>query len=452
MEGFGEDAEGNCRLLARDRSSPEDVDTQVQDTGSSEPPLQEGDPIRVIATSDYLTWEFLDAEVLDAERAVVVGQGGIAIVSLEDGSMLWSQNTERGYRVAVDGDQAYVAARTGRIYQANVGSSPSVGALHFLDGWHEDIAADDGVVALASLDSGVLLMDGKDLSLLGQVDGAQAQGVALLDGRLLVADGETLSLYDVSDVSSPRLLHSVELRGVGRDIAFDGSRVAVALGARGVDLFEVDGDVLSKAGDVALPGSAAGVDLDGDYLWVGAWEVTALVWLGEGGPLTLGHESFNGASMGIGAGFGKALVPAWQDLPVLERTGFMGPELNAPRVVQLSEGEGGFLLRNWGALDLQVSLAADLFTVEPSEDTLAPGEAVFVTLTSSGAQGHLNITSNDPDEPSVKVPLSNGGGSLGEVHDDFSLTSFTWPDSAVGQTSLSDFDGRPVLIAYWALF
>ena len=269
-----------------------------------------------------------------------------------------------------------------------------------------------------------------------------------------MADGEALTLYDVSDPASPTALDTAELRGTGRDIDFDGENVAVALGARGVSLFEVVDDALVPRGDLEMPGSASGVDLDGDWLWVGAWDVMALAWIGPGGPAVVGHETFGGAAMGIGAKDGVALVPAWQDLPIVRRTGLVaGPEVHPPRIINLIDNTATVKLQNWGAHDLEISLEAQGFELSESAFTLAPGDVKSVEVsTSFGGQGSLLLSTNDVDEATVNVPIQSGNGSLGSAHPDFSLPSFTWPGGTEGVTSLSDYEGQPVFIAYWAIY
>lgn len=462
MDGFGRDDEGNCQLLATntDRQPTDDTDVVVetgQDTGDPPGwPMDAGDPLEVTATSHHMMWEFLDAEVLDEERGLVVGQGGFGIVNLADSTFAFEKNTERGYRLAVDGERAFVATRQGRVYSIDLSTDPPTSSQSKNVGggeWNEDIAADGGLVMLAALDAGTFLMD-SNFSLLGTIPGDFAYGVGLSGDRALVADGDVLTLYDVSNPASPSALDSVALRGTGRDIDFDGENVAVALGARGVSLFEVVEDALVVRGDLAMPGSASGVDLDGDWLWVGAWDVMALAWIGPGGPVVVGHETFGGAAMGIGAKDGIALVPAWQDLPIVRRTGRVaGPEVHPPRIINLIDSAATVSLRNWGAHDLEVNLEAQGFELSESTFTLAPGDGKQVELsTSFGGQGTLVVKTNDADEASVNVPVQSGSGSLGSAHPDFSLPSFTWPGGTEGVTSLSDYEGQPVFIAYWAIY
>lgn len=460
IEGFGRDDAGDCvPLQGRGGPHPKDSSVDSEDTADTgDPatwPLGVGDPLEIISDEKYLMWEFLDSEVLDASRGVVVGQGGFGLVDLENSTFLFEENTERGYRLAVDGEMVFVATRTGKVYSVDLsGSTPNIGQARAVgDGWNEDIAADQGLVALASLDSGTLLMD-TQFTVLGTIPGAFAYGVGLVGDRAVVADDETVGLWDVSDPANPVLLSSMPLRGQGRDVAFDGAQVAVALGARGVDLFEVDGDTLMVAGELAVPGAASGVDLDGDWLWIGAWDVTALAWIGAAGPRVVGHETFHGAAMGIGAKDGVALVPAWQNLGVVRRTGDVaGPEVNAPRLLHLVQGEQTLRLQNWGAYELEVQLTGAGVSLSPSALTLAPGEDAQVQVVAqNGGQGAVDLTTNDPDETSVQIPVSANSSTLGVVHDDFTLPGFTWPDGTESPVSLSDYEGRPVFIGYWALY
>ena len=459
-DGFGRDDEGRCvPLQSVQRPRSDDTSSDSGDTPDTDPPatwpLGVGDPLEITSDEKYLMWEFLDSEVLDASRGVVVGQGGFGLVDLETSTFLFEENTERGYRLAVDGERVFVATRTGKVYAVDLsGSTPNIGQARVVGGgWNEDIAADRGLVALASLDAGTLLMDDQ-FTVLGTIPGRFAYGVGLVGARAVVADDETVGLWDVSDPANPILLDSRGLRGQGRDIAFDGQDVAVALGARGVDLFEVEGDALVPAGELAIPGSASGVDLDGDWLWIGGWEVTALAWIGAAGPRVVGHENFHGVAMGIGAKDGVALVPAWQNLGVVRRTGDVaGPEVHAPRLLHLVQGEQTLHLQNWGAYALEVELTGTGVTLSSSALTLAPGEGERVqVIAQNGGQGAIDLSTNDPDEASVQIPVSANSTTLGSVHDDFTLPGFAWPDGTESSVSLSDYEGRPVFIGYWALY
>ncbi|MDP7111369.1 MAG: hypothetical protein QGH45_05375, partial [Myxococcota bacterium] len=93
----------------------------------------------------------------------------------------------------------------------------------------------------------------------------------------------------------------------------------MGLGGNGAAVFEVDGDSLVELGRVAPPGSALSVALDGDYLWIGGWELVGLAWIGPDGPLMLGHEPPESSAMGVGATGGVAVVADWYFVTTMAR-------------------------------------------------------------------------------------------------------------------------------------
>ena len=92
-EGFGRDDDGRCVSLQSGQGPrPDDTSSDSGDTADTDPPetwpLGVGDPLEITSDEKYLMWEFLDSEVLDASRGVVVGQGGFGLVDLDTSTFL----------------------------------------------------------------------------------------------------------------------------------------------------------------------------------------------------------------------------------------------------------------------------------------------------------------------------------------------------------------------------
>ena len=441
------------------------------DTGGGALPLTHGDPITVVAQRsdsgeghDLVEW--MDAEVLSPEHGLVSGQGGWATIDLETGETLFKSGEPRTYRLAVSGDRAVLGRRTGNLVMLDI-SDPVEPAVLFqerpFEGYHEDVAMDGDVVLVGYLDEGAAILDGS-LQTLGVIPVDDAFAVGLRGDRALVTSDSTLSLWDVSDPATPAQLDEIELEGEGRDLAWgEEGHVAVALGGNGVDVFALSGDVLSRSGHLDLAGSAFGVDIDGDYLWIGAWEVVGLAWLGQGGPVIIGHEEPAESAMGIGAGEGLALVPDWKWQSVLKvEEGLAGPELVAPSRVYYpvgTEDPQPLRLSNGGAFDLEVRLGTPSHGWSWDEEpvTLAPGESGQWILTppSGGSEGHAEIpvSSNDPDEEELPIELMAATNTVGQEHPAFSLERFTWPDTTVDLYSFDPASTEKItFLVYFALY
>ena len=297
--GWLRDDDGNCRpqetLIEAD-------DTGGGDTGDDGDPFDwadhfaVGDPIEARWTAsesgsgmDLLEW--VDAVVLTEELGMVTGEGGWATVDMASGELLTFAEMDRGYFVDADADHAVVGERIYGITVLDL-SDPAVPTVRAevqpSDGYHEDVAIDGELVLVGYHDEGGLLLD-LDLNELGTIPAADAFAVDLSGDRAVLTDGSQLGLWDVSDPAEPVLLDSVEMLGSGRDLAFDGETVAVGLGGRGVSVYAVEEDLLVHRGDLPVAGAAFSVSLDGDHLWIGAWETLAVAWVGEGDVGILGH-------------------------------------------------------------------------------------------------------------------------------------------------------------------
>lgn len=444
------------------------------DGGSEEQPLDlaPGDPITTLGTATGDFYEHVDAEVIDQDWAILVGQGGFSIASMADGHIDGQYATDRGYYVGMADGIAWVGTKYGGLYEVDLSdpTAPVQGRRQppgVADAAHQDLDFNGELIAVSWLDQGVQLLSHADLTDVAWVSASEARGLALGEGMLLYCDEEGdeawLVLVDLSQPSSPVELDRVALPARGHDVSVQGERVAVALGGNGVAVFERQGDVLVERGQVNLPGTTTGVALDGDYLWTSSWEVAGLVWVGEGNtPVAIGHEEVTESAMGIGAGFGRAMVADWFYTTALQaEEGLAGPELVVDDTLYI-DGDAGagsvYRLELWnnGAFDLELALevSAGDFALDTTAATLESGQrlGVLVEQTSSNPDGAVAITSNDPDEASVTVEIRGSATGIGQPHVDATLQGFTWPDGALSNYRISDFEGEVLFLAYWAEF
>ena len=472
-EGFAKAANGTCQPIST--GGGDDTDTPADDSGGdsgdsgtdSDPPVEElphslGDPITTHDSYFMNSREWMDAEVIGTDRAIVAGVSGWAWYDLENTEPLLEEFSQRTYRLSLDRDEmrAYFATRASNLVVVDVSTdSPTpieIWVPKITQGYHEDIAADGGIVLLGGLDEGLIVLD-RDLERLATVEATEAFGCALLDDRGLYADGSTLILLDLSNPESPIELDRADLRGTGRDIAYDGTHVAVATGGTGVDVFSVADDALVAEGELDLPGSAFNVALDGDWLWIASWEVVGLAWLGEGGPVMVGHEPPKQSAMGLGVNDGVVAVGDWQNLTVMHHEdGLAGPEFHdvSPIWVDPNSDEPvAVKLTNWGAMDLELELTPTQgYELSSSALTLSPGGSETLQLTPPGDQGELAVisyTSNDPDEPEGQLTVRSSTTQIGSTHQDFELLGFTPPDTTLEAYQLSDYLGQVVVLVYF---
>jgi hypothetical protein len=456
---------GLCELLPEDTASTDTADGAT-DTGgetTSGLPLSLGDPIvEVGSTYDPQSQSFaewVDAVVISDTEAVVVGVSGAALIDIESFEIVREYATNRAYRVDADADSRIAIAGTvdeglrridldsGDVLRKNDGPE---------DVGHADVSIDGGVIAVAWRSEGLWLLD-TDLNTLSIVDATAATAAAIRGERALYTDGLALILLDVSDPRSPAELDRTDLPAAGVDLDFDGEQVAVSLGGRGVSLYTVEGDQLTESGSLSVPGSAQGVALDGEYLWIGAWEVTALAWLGAGGPVVIGHEEPQFSAMAVGAYNGTALVADWMSATVLRRVdGLAGPELHtASQLTFQRDTPAQLSVVNHGAFPLRFSIdgVSNGYSVEPEELSIAPGSGGVIVVTppsGSAPNSALLWSSDDPDEVSGTLPLLQASSGVGTAHDDFELLGFSWPDTSLSTHRLSDYQGKALFLAYWA--
>lgn len=441
-----------------------DGGTSAGDGGSGAPSWTTGDPITTLGADKGGFYEFVDAEVLDEDWALLVGQGGYAIASLADGSFLSQNEADRGYSIGFDDGRAWVGTRYYRLYELDLAdpTAPTEGrTLDLLGITYSDVDFKDGIIAIAGLEDGLILFDDGDLGELGRLDLPGARGVALLEGRALVSydadDGPALALVDLADPSNPTVRAEAALLGTGHDITWEGETAAVAEGGMGVGVFTVGESSLESRAQLDLPGTSMGVDIDGDHLWIGAWEVAAVAWVGAGDPVVLGHEAPTESAMGIGAGHGKAMIADWFHSTALQlEPGLAGAELVLASTLWMEQGSvESYRLPvfNGGALDLELSFTDTTgFSVNQPDLVLAPGERVNLLVQAKGGAttSTLGWTSNDPDEGSGSLVIDTAQTGVGSAHPDFSLQSFAWPDTTLSTSRLSDFEGEVVFLAWWA--
>jgi len=466
--GSARNAAGLCELFPEDSAAPETdtTDTADTDTDTDTDPTESlslGDPIEELggtaSSGTPATEEWVDAVVLDEQLGVLAGVGGTVLFDHVKREVVAHYNTNRTYRVDADPDD--MVAIVGTIHDGLRRINLSSGDVRrYYDGpsgvGHADVSISGGVVLVAWRSAGAWLMD-TEFNTLAVIDATAATAAVIRGDRALYTDEEALILLDVSDPTQPAELARAVLPADGYDLDFDGTRAAVSLGGRGVVVFDVTGDTLTSLGALEVPGTAQGVALDGDYLWIGSWAVTALAWLGDGAPVVVGHEDPRFSAMAVGARDGIALVADWASATVLRRSdGLGGPEIHLKDQITFQrDTDVNLTVDNYGAFPLSFSAEqpGNGFSIAPASLTLEPGASGTITVTppsGSAPNSQLTWSSDDPDEPSGRIRIMAAEGGAGSAHPDFELVGFTWPDKTLQNFRLADYKGKAVFLSYWA--
>jgi hypothetical protein len=462
-------ADGLCYLPddgGADSGSDVDPDTGDSDTAID---VTDGDPISVVGYEGEnepggRLLEWTDSAILDESVGAVCGVVGVGLVDLTDGSTMSSRPTPPCLRMAADDGVVVASDRRSQLTILDVSSPPDILEMGFIrfdpdDTRHEDIAIHDGRVIVGWHGNGARLYD-PGANLLGTLPATDAFAVGLHGNRAVISDAEELVLWDVTDPRFAIELSRVALPGEGRDIEFDGSRVAVAMGGAGVGVWDVQDDTLVARGSMIVPGAGLAVALDDDEVWVGSWQHTVLLRLTDDGLVTMGHEAPRFSAMGVSASGGTALVADWHGHMTLQRErDVASPELIVNEDLYFGAGDATQNVRveNHGPLPLEWAFGEvpDGFSVSEAAVTVAPGGVEVITVEGPETLDYraaLPWSSNDPDESSGEIALAPPDRGVGAAHPDFSLQGFTWPDRDTSEYTLSAYEGKVVVLAYFALF
>lgn len=303
-------------------------------------------------------------------------------------------------------------------------------------------------------------------------EGTDAWQPVLSNDLLALADGEAgLRLYDVS-ASEPQLLSTVTLEGSSRDVLLEDDRAYVA-SSGGIAVVDIrDPSAPAVLGQHPVAGSAL------DLAQLGPGQIVVAEWDALRGydltdpaePVALFSETVPtddtfSRVLAVGAVADRARVYGgeWTGLHAFAFSPEPGPELElSPSSLQFgnvtpSDPDARVLLvSNSGTRPLtvhDVTGSADV-TVDETCFVIEPGrsKAVEVRLSPSSSapvQSSVRVCSDDPDEPSLEVPLTANvsGLAVGDPAPAFALQDLdgnTWTNA--------DLEGKVAVLAYFATF
>jgi hypothetical protein len=420
-------------------------------------------------------FEGTDAEFLDDDHVMVVGQGGWLVTRASTAEIVASDDERRSIRVSADAGLAVMATRERDLIFVDTTDPAAPRRLRSvsLPAQGEDVSVHSGRALVGCRAEGALLFDA-DGAQIGVIDVADAFAVSLRGDRALVSDDHALTLWDLTDPAAPVELDRQPLTGPGRDLDWSGEDVAVGLGGSGVSIWSVAGDRLRHRADLQPVGSIFSVAIDGDDLWLGGWSATSLIDLRAEPPALRGAERPAESAMGLDARGGRALVADWFTLtslqqrpgeisPALYMTGRIDypsdPALRGPEPVAVKNGGGAPLSLRFSAPSRGYTLSGLDLVAEGDGGfslSLAPGEDSLLEMTppsdAMSADADLRWTSDDPDRSSGLLRAERSRTALGAEHPPMRLPGFVWPDASPRVFDIADERGKPILLVYFALF
>lgn len=452
--------------------SPDDSNsTEAESEPSSEISEEDfeiGDPISFEASwpltprgdGEGVMREWIDASIYDEQYAILAGVSGVSIVSRENGEIIQdSSSINLVYRIDTDGELIVVGSRTNEISFLEI-SNTELTVVHQVEaeGTHEDVAVDDGVVAITWRQDGLKLYQ-DDGQLITTISAEDAFTVDIFEDTLVYSDLETLVLLDISNPESPQELDRIEMPAEGRDLSWNGKFAAVGLGGNGVATYKVENNRFIAHDEFLFDGSALSVALDGEYLWTATWNSVWISWLSDTKAYHLGQETPQYSAMGLDAKGGRAIIADWLNSSVMHHnTGVWGAEVSLPKDMYFSQDEPETIplpVSNYSSQDLIVDFSPPSeISMNVESVTVEPGKTEYVRITTPSPPW-INIqipwSSNDPDEASSQIRLLTSSAAIGAEHVDFNLQLVT-EEGVSGSASLSDYEGKILFLAWWADF
>ena len=402
---------------------------------------------------------YFGTAMIDADHALVSGNIGILVMALDTVTELsLGDDTRQGYRVAYDPDRQIAWMGKAKEPVLIQFDASDLHAVVMVEDYHDEVgltehlSAEQGRV-LVGTEGRAVLVDA-DTGLTAKFDTGSSYGVGMVGDRAIIADGNLIGLWDLSDPTAPSLIDQIEAGDLGWDVAFDGTRAAVSLGSSGVDIFEVTDDVLSLTTHFDLPRSNYDVAMDGDHLWIAGWSGTWIADLAADPPALLGEDPALALSWTLTAGWGRALVGEFDIAHVLEQRDGGGPEISVTEEV-LFPVDGprwmSFEIRNDGLSTLKAALEPVGCLTSTLEVAPEPGEREVLEVVLTGPIGEASLTwySNDPDEGTGHVDMIEANDIIGLPHPPFEESAFTWPVEDLGPVTQEDFLGKVTFLNYF---
>ena len=413
----------------------------------------------------------LDVE-LHNDLALVTGYGGLMIYDISENIEYinhYLPGTGRDtavYNCCASDDVAFVTARGAGMFIVDI-SNPQRPEL--ITSWQvehqslEDVAVHDDLLVVSAHQDGLLFLDVSDPARPEEIgvfeEMENCWEIAFdEDGTLFVADGDGGLVVMDLDGEEPEILARRETSGNAIDVKISGELCAVAVGAKGVDIFDIN----DPADPIFLsnfdtPTYAGHIGFDGDLVAVADWDEVLVYDVSDPEePLLVGRRNTDYRAMGVDIRENRVFLADWSKFIGYTYGPIDGADIafSLRRIIPVGEGvmDTTIYVFNYGQSELEVTRIncnAQQFNVDPDRFNLESGDSLELSLTylpSEQQRIPLNFRSNDTDDPTSSITLEPSGG-LGV---DDRAPGFSAPILGGGTYRLSDMRNRIQLIIFWA--
>lgn len=334
---------------------------------------------------------------------------------------------------------------------------------------YEGLAATDTHLYVASHDTGLQIYSFDEDALPVHVGSASAFvnaiDLRIVGDRLYVLDSESVRVMSIANPDQPVVVGNVELQATGRDLDVVGDRMYVALGSRGLEVFDLTDPIAPVSVDrIVMDGSVQSVKANAERIALANWSHVAVM-----DPTTLRvvatEKTVSVFEQDLGVAIYEDYIVAaeWSGIYALRhRDGYVAPDvwLDADLFTFQEDvpSETEVYVTNRGPLWLNVPQIAltEGFSVDTEGFELAPGETFRFDLAYAPPAGNgqlwMDLFTNDPDPNDNPRRVRLSAGESGQLAVGDSITeAFAFLDPS-GNNDLAALEGQVVVLAYFALF
>ncbi len=411
----------------------------------------------------------LDVE-LHGDLALVTGYGGLMIYDISEGVEFigrYASGGQRGlaYNCCAQGNIVYAAGRElSSVFIIDI-SNPQ-NPIQFAT-WQspgqsfEDCAVQGDLLIVSAHLDGLYLLDvsnPRQPELTGRIEDMENCWELAIDDsdNLYVADGIG-GLVIINIEEDPELISRSETAGGAIDVKVSGNRCAVAMGAAGVDVFDVNNPSEPQLiGHIDTPTYAGHIGFDGDLVAVADWNETLVYDISDPENIVLDGRRFTEyRAMGVDIRENRVYVADWSKFIGYNYGPIQGADIafSTRRIIPAGEDDVDttIFIFSQGTQNLvvqRIRCNAPQFVVDPANFELEPDdtlELAFSYQPHETSSYPLQFSSNDTDDPNSSITLEPFGGlSIGDEAPDFSSRIL-----GGGNYRLSDTAGRIQLIIFW---
>ena len=411
----------------------------------------------------------LDVELYE-DLALVTGNGGILIYNIaEDIEYLGRYITGGGRGFACNScaerDLAFVVGRESAplcVIDISDPRNPQQIATWQPDGEQvEDCVVQGDLLIVSSHTAGLYFLDisnPRRPEVIGRFEDIENCWELALDdsNNLYVADGDG-GLVIINIEGDPELLSRSETAGTAIDVKVSGDRCAVAMGATGVDIFDIsDPSEPEPIGHFDTPTYAGHIGFDGNLIAVADWNETLVYDISDHDNIFISGRRYTELrAMGVDIRGNSVYTADWSKFIGYTYGEIHGAdiEFSTRRIIPPGEDivDTSLIVYNHGLETLvvdRIRCNAGGFEVDPGNFELEANSSLELAFTyqpHERTQYPLQFNSNDTDDPNSSIMLEPYGGlSVGDEAPDFTARIL-----GGGDYRLSDMAGRIQLIIFW---